>query len=137
MLGKNPKAKKNGSWGILMDIPGVVSAVRLSVEFIWGGAEASDATIFSQPFRVQERAPPPQWIRSLWYPLFPSFQATRRRHLVPLRPGEWGSGLLTEVIDPQRDPRLQLQLIRLSSTSSVLSPSSLAAAVSWASPMNS
>ena len=24
---------------------------------------------------------------------------------------EWGSGLLTEVIAPQRDPRLQLQLI--------------------------
>ena len=31
--------------------------------------------------------------------------------LVPLHPGEWGSGLLTEVIAPQRDPRFQLQLI--------------------------
>jgi hypothetical protein len=37
----------------------------------------------------------PQWIWSLRYPLFPSFQAARLRHLVSLRPGEW---LLTEVI---------------------------------------
>ena len=54
---------------------------------------------------------PPQWIWSLGYPLFPSFQAARR-HLVPSRPGEWGSGLFTGVIAPQRDPRLQIQLIQ-------------------------
>ena len=37
-----------------------------------------------------ERAPPPQWIWSLWYPLLPSFQAARRRHLVPSRPASGG-----------------------------------------------
>ena len=35
------------------------------------------------------------------------FSYPEQRHLVP---PEWGSGLLTEVIAPQRDPRLQLQL---------------------------
>ena len=92
----------------------------------------SDATIFPQPLRVPERAPPPQWIWSLGYPLFPSFQAARRWHLVPLlRPGKWGaSGLLTEVIAPQRDPLLQLQLIAALFHKLLLSSSSLAAAAS-------
>ena len=44
--------------------------------------------VISRTPRGPERAPP-QWISSLRYSLFPSFQAARRRHLVPLRPGEW------------------------------------------------
>ena len=55
-------------------------------------AKSSYTTIFTQPLRVPERAPPPQWIWSLRYPLFSSFQAARLRHLVLLRPG--GGGIL-------------------------------------------
>ena len=79
--------------------------------------------VISRTPRGPKRAPPPQWIWSLRYSLFPSFQAARRRHLVPSRPGEWGSGLLTKVIAPQRDPRLQLQLIQSSSGSLPQAPS--------------
>jgi hypothetical protein len=74
-----------------MDIPGVVSAVRLSVLLIRRRAESSDATIFPQPLRVPERAHPPKWIWSLRYPLFPSFQAAAAAScsLPSRRVGEW------------------------------------------------
>jgi hypothetical protein len=61
------------------------------------------------------------------------------RHLVPFRPGEWGSGLLTEVIVPQRDPRFRLQLVQSSSGSLPQAPSCPsfhAAAASWSSVSN-
>ncbi len=53
----------------------------------------------------------------------PLVPAARRRHLFPSRPGEWGSGLLTGVIAPQRDPRLQVQLIQSRSGSLPQTPS--------------
>ena len=51
-----------------------VKEIRINT-YISKEAKSSDSVIFPQPLRVPERAPPPQWIWSLWYLLFPSFQA--------------------------------------------------------------
>ncbi len=65
-----------------------------------------------------------------------SFQAERRRHLVPSLPvGEWTPHRsdCSTARPTAPDPAHPIQQ-RLSSTGSVLSPSSLAAAASWSSP---
>jgi hypothetical protein len=123
-------------------------------------AKSSDATIFPQSLRVPERAPPPQWIWSLWYPLFSSFQAARLQHLVLLLPGggggildnsfpEWHSEIFRRsgfsgaatllrhlehlLLSNERNPPPQWIFPLCYS----LSSSSLAAAASWSSPTNS
>ena len=62
---------------------------------------------FPRPPQVPERAPPPQWIWSLWYPLFPSFQAARLRHLFPIR---LHLGQLPRIRKPRRRCQSEMEI---------------------------